>query len=48
MIRQISSRLVTHSQAPGSAPVFDRVGGQLMHREHHVERSAFGHAVTGN
>ena len=37
----------THPQMPGSAAVFDRVGGQLVHREHHVERAAFRHACGG-
>jgi hypothetical protein len=27
--------------------VFDRIGGQFVHREHHVERAAFGHACGG-
>ena len=37
----------THPQAPGSAPVFERVGGQLVRRKHHVERAAFWHACGG-
>jgi hypothetical protein len=45
---QISSRLVAlMRRRPVPPPVCNRVGGQLMHREHHVERSAFGHACIG-